>query len=102
MDTLLDYYIKSLHGEQFIMWNKCIKNAGLPNKAHEYVCERIGYSREACELCWKQPMLYAYDNSEIYICDPNKNVDCSKTSCYINGGYCSHTSKKEFELVKGE
>jgi len=30
-----------------------------------------------------------------YRCDPEKNKECRKTGCYINGGPCKRTSKKE-------
>lgn len=32
----------------------------------------------------------------LYVCNPDKNVKCKKTSCYINGGECSLTAKEEF------
>jgi len=28
-------------------------------------------------------------------CDPDKNTECRKTSCFINGGECHMTEKKE-------
>lgn len=31
-----------------------------------------------------------------YPCDPEKNRDCSKTGCYINGGECRHTLNREY------
>ena len=36
-------------------------------------------------------------SEECYLCDPNKNVSCSKEDCHINGGPCWHTTNKEFE-----
>ncbi len=30
-----------------------------------------------------------------YKCDPRKNAECRKTNCYVNGGPCKRTSKKE-------
>lgn len=30
-----------------------------------------------------------------YFCNPEKNTDCTKESCYINGGPCKLTSKEE-------
>lgn len=35
---------------------------------------------------------------ELYICDPKKNTECPKTSCYWNGGLCMQTTRKEFSL----
>lgn len=32
----------------------------------------------------------------LFKCDPNKNTKCKKTECFINGGDCRHTDKKEF------
>ena len=32
----------------------------------------------------------------IYMCDPEKNTVCEKTSCYINGGFCRRTRHQEF------
>lgn len=33
-----------------------------------------------------------------YFCDPTKNINCSKTSCYINGGPCRATTKEEYSM----
>lgn len=30
-----------------------------------------------------------------YICDPKKNTECKKTSCWIYGGLCNCTTKPE-------
>ena len=35
-----------------------------------------------------------------YPCDPEKNTECSKTGCYINGGECRHTLNREY--ARGE
>jgi len=37
-----------------------------------------------------------------YPCDPEKNQDCSKTGCYINGGECRHTLNKEYAREEDE
>ena len=37
-----------------------------------------------------------------YLCDPEKNQDCSKTGCYINGGECRHTLNKEYRREENE
>lgn len=29
----------------------------------------------------------------LFECDPEKNTECSKTNCHINGGECRHTRK---------
>ena len=31
----------------------------------------------------------------IYICDPEKNTECKKTSCWKKGGLCNCTTKPE-------
>lgn len=35
---------------------------------------------------------------DLYLCDPEKNKECSKSYCYINGGECEHTTKKEYAM----
>lgn len=40
---------------------------------------------------------WAEDSGGIYICDPEKNVECTKTGCYINDGPCHLTLNKGFE-----
>lgn len=32
----------------------------------------------------------------LYPCDPEKNTECSKRGCFINGGPCSKTRKLAF------
>lgn len=39
-------------------------------------------------------------DKELYPCDPEKNTDCAKTSCYIKGGSCTETWHKEFAKDK--
>ena len=36
----------------------------------------------------------------LFECDPEKNTECSKKDCYINGGRCRFTSKETFKLDK--
>lgn len=33
---------------------------------------------------------------QLFICDPNKNTECKKTSCFTIGGPCSHTTERRF------
>jgi len=35
---------------------------------------------------------------KIYLCDPSKNKECDKTFCFINGGDCNMTQKKECKV----
>lgn len=37
-----------------------------------------------------------------YPCDPEKNIDCAKTSCFINGGPCTQTTKRECAVEEKE
>lgn len=30
-----------------------------------------------------------------YVCDPEKNTECNKSICHINGGPCHHTKNPE-------
>lgn len=39
-------------------------------------------------------------HDDLYLCDPEKNTQCRKNECYINGGECHLTSRKEFRLIK--
>ena len=32
----------------------------------------------------------------LYLCDPEKNTECNKKSCFINGGPCNKTSNINF------
>lgn len=36
-------------------------------------------------------------DSGIYMCDPEKNAECTKTGCYINDGPCHLTFNEDFE-----
>ena len=40
----------------------------------------------------------ANGNAGIYQCDPEKNAECKKTDCYINGGPCDKTTRKECRI----
>ena len=42
----------------------------------------------------KNAFEWFYKNT--YECDPEKNTECTKEGCYINGGECSRTTKKEY------
>lgn len=39
------------------------------------------------------------DGRKVYKCDPDKNTECTKENCFINGGECSGTMKKEYARV---
>lgn len=36
-----------------------------------------------------------------YYCDPFKNTECSKTSCFLRGGSCELTNKIEYAMLNG-
>lgn len=36
----------------------------------------------------------------LYLCNPEKNINCTKECCYINNGLCSSTTKPEFAFTK--
>ena len=42
----------------------------------------------------ENPFEWFYKNT--YECDPEKNTECTKEGCFINGGECSRTTKKEY------
>lgn len=33
---------------------------------------------------------------DLYLCDPDKNTECTKEGCYINGGPCCLTKYEQF------
>ena len=37
-----------------------------------------------------------YSVGNIYECDPEKNTECNKRGCFINGGECRHTTRVEY------
>lgn len=51
----------------------------------------------ACNCCYAflvSDWIREKQNSEVYNCDPSKNVECSKNECYTNGGYCRLTTNE--------
>lgn len=38
----------------------------------------------------------------LYLCDAEKNINCKKKSCYLNGGPCTQTIDAKFEKAKLE
>ena len=42
------------------------------------------------------------ETNEIYPCDPGKNVECSKTNCYINGGICTETTNPAYKKISSD
>jgi len=44
----------------------------------------------------KEPENILCERIVSYVCDPDKNKMCSKSSCYKNGGLCRCTTVKAF------
>ena len=42
------------------------------------------------------------DPSQLYYCDPSKNVECRKTNCYKNGGPCYLVADERFAGTDGD
>ena len=39
-----------------------------------------------------------YRNEGLYFCDPDKNVTCTKETCFINNGPCHHTKEEKYKV----
>ena len=37
-----------------------------------------------------------------YPCDPEKNINCKKTECFMNGGECYRTIHKSYQMLTKE
>ncbi len=37
-------------------------------------------------------------NGFLFKCDPAKNIECPKTSCHLNGGYCTMTKYMKYAV----
>jgi len=35
-------------------------------------------------------------DDDLYLCDPDKNTECTKEGCYVNGGPCCLTKDERF------
>ena len=42
------------------------------------------------------------DPSQLYYCDPSKNVECRKTNCYKNGGPCYLVVDEQYAMTNGD
>lgn len=38
----------------------------------------------------------------LYLCDPDKNTECTKEFCHRNMGPCEYTRKKEYAVEETE
>lgn len=43
-------------------------------------------------------MLKALSTEDLFVCDPDKNTECTKEGCYRTGGCCFLTRSKESSL----
>lgn len=58
----------------------------------EDVCEIVASSND-----FINDVVYKFKNIKpLYLCDTEKNTECKKRICYINGGECMQTSNIEF------
>lgn len=66
----------------------------------------LEYEDESCIEIIEQstkttsPLLLTKQTDEelnLFECDPSKNTECKKGACFINGGECRMTTKKEFQ-----
>lgn len=67
-------------------------------------CSKCGYEARGfsvngparCPRCGRA-MADSVTSPNVYECDPEKNTDCTKESCFINGGPCFMTVYEEFK-----
>ena len=41
----------------------------------------------------------AFNTDDLFICDPNKNTECIKSMCHLNGGPCYHTTEEIYKMA---
>lgn len=56
----------------------------------------IPESNEICETCEHEL------KTRVYYCDAQKNTQCKKTACYINGGPCMLTTHSQYRRRKDD
>ena len=59
-------------------------------------CEVKDNLEKSIALEQKDKELKKYKENALFFCDPDKNKECKKTSCYINGGECELTTDIKF------
>ena len=62
-------------------------------------CEQCAEEHEQLAAWLEELKSYREMDDKTYICDVDKNINCEKTFCHINGGECMRTTNKEFALV---
>lgn len=81
-------------------------NWDVPNPLEVGIQPEIGLSTEGIRLNvgFKQsandngPSGIYRSNQLLWPCDPNLNVKCRKSGCYVNGGPCKHTTNPVFAI----
>lgn len=73
----------------------------LPIERGEYGFSRYVWKCGRCNKWTNEPLpecpkCHSQMRGEIYLCDPDQAKECTKTSCFINGGACRHTTKIEW------
>lgn len=61
-----------------------------------YECSECGTIEHVKSLWTRCPVCGEPQMLGLYRCNPEKNTECRKTACYINGGPCEFTTKEEF------
>ena len=61
---------------------------------YTWACAACGWKikggpQEVCPRCKRTA-------AEVFLCDPELNVTCSRSGCFINGGDCRHTTRIEY------
>lgn len=81
-----------------------IKPHGLKDYLRELKCSKCGYEEHSfsaggparCPGCGRA-MAVDVTPPNLYECDPEKNTECTKEGCFINGGPCHITVYEEFK-----
>lgn len=63
---------------------------------NEDICEIVASSNDFINEVVNQYL----GIESLYVCDVNRNIDCKKKSCYINGGDCMQTNNIKFAKRK--
>lgn len=63
---------------------------------NEDVCEIVASSNDFINEIVNQYLSI----NPLYLCDTEKNTECNKRNCHINGGECIQTDNKEYAKRK--
>ena len=75
------------------VWIDCSMSIkGVPTECCSECAEwSLGIGKKYCPNCGAK-----MDGENLYLCDPDKNTECTKEGCYINGGECYLTRDERF------